>query len=116
MNSELKRNLFLTTVEATLLYSCESWTHSAKIRLHIRWLLHPEDGEGCDIPVHVEGVGNEVLYGIFPRVTGNITERKFRLAGHYVRHSGGGVTYVDRYRGNSRLQSTTELKPLMADR
>ena len=30
MNAELKRNLFRTTVEAILLYGCESWTLMTK--------------------------------------------------------------------------------------
>ena len=86
MNDNLKRRLFVTTVESVLLYGCEAWTLTVKdekaldgvytrmlrAALNVSWKDH---------------VTNIDLYGYLPRLSDTIRKRRMRLAGHCVRHS-----------------------------
>ena len=76
------------------------------------------------------------LYGNLPRSSNKIRERRLRIAGHCVRHSelevsnlvlweptqgkfnrgSQRLTYVDRLRKDTGLQTTAELKTLMKDK
>ena len=85
MSDQLKRRLFVATVESVLLYGSEAWTLTVqdekalngvytrmlRMALNISW----ED--------HVKNVD---MYGDLPRVTDKIRGRRMRQAGHCVRH------------------------------
>jgi len=78
---------------------------------------------------------NEDLYGNLPRISNKIRERRLRLAEHCVRHSelelnnlvlweptqgkfnrgSQRLTYVDRLRKDTGVQTTAKLKTLMKD-
>jgi len=135
MNDNLKRRLFVTTVESVLLYGCEAWTLTAKdekaldgvytrmlrAALNVSWVDHVRSPE---------------LYGYLPRLSDTIRQRRMRLAGHCVRHpeltasemilwepthgkkSRGRpqATYIDTLKRDTGLTSTTEIKTLMMDK
>ena len=81
----LKRRLFVTTVESVLLYGCEAWaltvkdkkaldgvyTRMLRAALNVTWEDH---------------VTNADLYGYLPRLSDIIRQKRMRLAGHCVRH------------------------------
>jgi hypothetical protein len=132
---QLRKSLFLATVEAILLYGCEAWTLSAKEETSL---------DGCytrmlRMAMNVawrDKVRNEVLYGKLPKVTDKIRERRLRLAGHCIRHSeleasdlvlweptqgkanrgSQKLTYVDMLRRDTGLESAGELRSLMQDK
>ena len=135
MHAELKKKLFVTTIEAILLYGCEPWTLTARdesrldgyytrmlrMIMNITWM---------------DKITNEDLYGNLPRISNKIRERRLKLAGHCVRLSelevsnlvlwepfqgkfnrgSQRLTYVDRLRKDTGLQTTAELKTLMKDK
>jgi len=135
MHTELKKKLFVTTVEAILLYGCETqtlfttdearldgcYTRMLRMVMNITWM---------------DRMTNEDLYGNLPRISNKIRKRRLRLAGHCVRHSelevsnlvlweptqgkfsrgSQRLTYVDRIRKDTGLQTTAELKTLMKDK
>ena len=135
MSDQLKRRLFVATVESVLLYGSEAWTLSVqdekaldgvytrmlRMALNISW----ED--------HVKNVD---LYGDLPRVTDKIRGRRMRLAGHCVRHPelvaselvlwepihgrrGRGrphSTYIDTLKRDTGLSDVSEIRSLMGDR
>ena len=135
MSDQLKRRLFVATVESVLLYGSEAWTLSVqdekaldgvytrmlRMALNISW----ED--------HVKNID---LYGDLPRVTDKIRGRRMRLAGHCVRHPelvaselvlwepihgrrGRGrphSTYIDTLKRDTGLSDVSEIRSLMGDR
>ena len=135
MGEDLKRRLFIATVESVLLYGAETWTLTAqqekaldgvytrmlRMALGVTWMDH---------------IRNVDLYGDLPRVTDKIRERRMRLAGHCVRHpeleankltlwepthgkarrGKKCTTYVDVLRRDCSADNTAELKTLMMDR
>jgi len=135
MHAELKKKLFVTTVEAILLYGCETWTLSARDESRL---------DGCYTRMlrmvmnitWMDKMTNEDLYGNLPTISNKIRERRLRLAGHCVRHSklevsnlvlweptqgkfnrgSQRLTYVYRLRNDTGLQTTAELKTLMKDK
>ena len=135
MQDDLKRRLFVATVESVLTYGCEAWALSVKdekaldgvytrmlrVALNVSWEDH---------------ITNVDLYDKLPRLSDKIRVRRMRLAGHCVRHpelsacelilwepthgqrSRGRphTTYVDTLRRDTGLSSTSELQTLMEDR
>ena len=135
MNENLKRRLFVTTVESVLLYGCEAWaltvkdekaldgvyTRMLRTALNVSWEDH---------------VRNVDLYGYLPRLSDTIRQRRMRLAGHCVRHpeltaselilwepthgkkSRGRphATFIDTLKRDSGLNNTAEIRTLMMDR
>ena len=85
LSPQLKRRVFVASVESILLYGCEAWpltvqmecnidgvyTRMLRIVLNVSWEDH---------------VKNVYLYGRLPRVTDKIRARRMGLAGHSVRH------------------------------
>ena len=85
MKPDLKKRFFISTVEAILLYGCESWsltesmekslngTYTRMLRkvLNVHWSSHTP---------------NEQLYGNLPRVADKIAVWILRLSGHCFRH------------------------------
>ena len=133
--TQLKRRLFVATVESVLLYGSEAWTLTVqqerrfdgvytrmlRMALNVSWEDH---------------MRNVDLYDTLPRVTDKIRARRMRLAGHCVRHPelaasdlilwepthgtrGRGrpaATFVDTLRRDTGLSSTNEIRALMEDR
>ena len=135
MQDDLKRRLFVATVESVLTYGCEAcalsvkdekaldgvYTRMLRVALNVSWEDH---------------ITNVDLYDKLPRLSDKIRVRRMRLAGHCVRHpelsacelilwepthgqrSRGRphTTYVDTLRRDTGLSSTSELQTLMGDR
>ena len=135
MNDNLKRRLFVTTVESVLLYGCEAWaltvkdekaldgvyTRMLRAALNVSWEDHMRNTE---------------LYGYLPRLSDTIRQRRMRLAGHCVRHPEltasemilwepthgkksrrrPHATFIDTLKTDTGLNSTAEIKTLMMDR
>ena len=135
MSDNLKRRLFVTTVESVLLYGCEAWsltvkdekaldgvyTRMLRAALNVSWEDH---------------IRNVDLYGYLPRLSDTIRQRRMRLAGHCVRHpeltacqlvlwepthgrrSRGRphATYIDTLKRDTGLSSVAEIRTLMEDR
>ena len=135
MNDDLKRRLFVTTVESVLLYGCEAWaltvqeekgldgvyTRMLRFALNVSWEDH---------------IRNTELYGFLPRLSDTIRQRRMRLAGHCVRHpeltacdlilwepthgrktrGRPHTTYIDTLKRDTGLNNTTEIRSLMEDR
>jgi len=128
MHAELKKKLFVTTVEAILLYGCETWTLSAtdesrldgcytrmlRMVMNITWMDKITNEDLCDI-------------------SNKIRERRLKLAGHCVRHSELEVSNLVLWeptqgkfnresqrltcgRKDTGLQTTAKLKTLMKDK
>jgi len=85
LSDDLKRRLFVATVESVLLYGAETWTLTAqqdkaldgvytrmlRMALNVSWREH---------------VRNADLYAGLPKVSIKVRERRMRLAGHCVHH------------------------------
>ena len=133
--NQLKRRLFVATVESVLLYGAEAWTLTAqqerkidglytrmlRMALNVSWENH---------------MSNVDLYDTLPRATDKLRARRMRLAGHCVRHpelvASGLIlwepthgtrnrgrpvaTYVDTLKRDTGLGSTDEIRTLMEDR
>ncbi|KAI8519977.1 hypothetical protein Bbelb_032340 [Branchiostoma belcheri] len=77
----LKVRLFLSTVEAVLLYGCEAWTFTTKLEKQL---------DGCytrllrtALNIHwSQHVTNRDLYADLPRLSSKIRSRRLRFAGH----------------------------------
>ena len=135
LGDDLKRRLFVATVESVLLYGAETWTLTVRqeksldgvytrmlrMALNVSWKDH---------------IRNVDLYANLPRVSAKVRERRMGLAGHCIRHpelaanplilweptQGTGrrgrkrVTYVENLRQDAGLSSTEELRTLMLER
>jgi len=81
----LKIRLLTSTVEAVLLYGCETWSLSKKLEQEL---------DGCytrmlRMALNIswrEHVTDELLYGDLPKITTKIRTRRLKLAGHCARH------------------------------
>ena len=132
LSPQLKRRVFVASVESVLLYGCETWsltvqmersldgvyTRMLRMVLNVSWEDHAK---------------NVDLYGALPRVTDKIRARRMGLAGHCVRHpelvasnlilwepkhgtrSRGrpATTYIDTLRRDTGLSNTGEIRALM---
>ena len=135
MNDNLKRRLFVATVESVLLYGCESWALTVKDEkaldgVHTRMLRTALNVSWED---HMR---NTDLYGYLPRFWDTIKQRRMGLAGHCVRHpeltarelilwepthgkkSRGRphTIFIDTLKRDTGLNSTTRIKRFMMDR
>ena len=135
LRQDLKKRLFVATVESILLYGSETWTITKSMAKRI---------DGCytrmlRMALNInwkERRTNREVYGDLPRVTTKIQERRMKLAGHVVRHddlvanklvlwepthgrrSRGRppITYVDVLRDDAEAENVNELRALMNDR
>ena len=135
MESNLKRRLFVTTVESVLLYGCEAWALTVRDEkaldgVYTRMLRAALDVSWKD---HIRNID---LYGHLPRLSDTIRQRRMRLAGHCVRHpeltaselilwepthgkkSRGRphATFIDTLKRDTGLSSANEIRTLMEDR
>ncbi len=85
LSDRLKRSLFVSTVEAVLLYGAETWTLTTKMKKSL---------DGCYTRVlrmalnisWQDHMRHSNLYAGWPKATEKICERRLKLAGHCVRH------------------------------
>ena len=135
MSDNLKRRLFVTTVESVLLYGCESWALTVKDENALDGVYTRMLPAARNVPWQ-DHITNVELYGKLPRLSDTIRQRRMRLAGHCVRHpeltacdlvlwepnhgkkSRGRprATCIDTLRRDTGLSSTTEIQSLMEDR
>ena len=135
MNDNLKRRLFVTTVESVLLYGCEAWTLTVKDEKALDGVYTKMLRAALNVSWE-DHVTNIDLYDYLPRLSDTIRQRRMRLAGHCVRHSEltasemilwepthgkktrgrPQMTYIDTLKRDSGLSSTAEIRTLMMDR
>ena len=83
LHQDLKKCLFVATVESIILYDTETWTITKSLSKRI---------DGCYTRIlrmalninWQEHRSNIEVYGDLPRVTYKIQQRRMRLAGHVV--------------------------------
>ena len=135
LNTSLKVNLFIATVECVLLYGCESWTltstqEKALNGSYTRMLRVVKNVHWSD------RIPNTELYGKLPSLSNKIASRRLQLAGHCFRHPELSThhlilwepkhghrrqgrpkqTFVDTLRRDTGTHNSTELATLMSDR
>lgn len=135
INDNLKRRLFVSTVESVLLYGAEAWsltvnqeksldgvyTRMLRMALNVTWKEH---------------ILNKDLYAGMPKVSEKIRKRRMGIAGHSVRHQEltatqlilwepsqgkrkpgrGRTTYIDVLKRDTGISVTDELRTLMLNR
>ena len=135
LSDNLKRRLFVSTVESVLLYGSEAWTLSVqhekaldgvytrmlRVALNVSWENH---------------IRNIDLYGNLPRLSDKLRQRRMRLAGHCVRHpelaacelilwepthgrrarGRPPITFIETLKRDTGLSSSSEIQTLMEDR
>ena len=133
LRDDLKRRLFIATVESVLLYGAEAWTLTAqqekaldgvytrmlRLALNVSWRDH---------------IRNVDLYAGLPKLSVKLRVKRMRLAGHCIRHAELSASKVilwepkhgSRGRGRPRivkmlkrdsgLDSIEELRTAMLDR
>ncbi|XP_078619212.1 uncharacterized protein LOC144886453 [Branchiostoma floridae x Branchiostoma japonicum] len=138
MADDLKRRLFVSTVECVLLYGSETWTLTVQDERALDGMYTRMLRRALNVSWE-DRVRNIALYGNLPRLSDKIRQRRMQLAGHYVRHpelvaselilwepvqgkrkpGRQRTTLIDtlkRDSGLDRLSSTAELRSLMKDR
>ena len=135
LKDDIKRRLFVSTIESVLLYGAETWTLTAqqervldgmytlmlRIALNVSWSDY---------------VRNVNLYGSLPKVSVKVRERRMRLTGHCVRHTElsanpltlwepkqgtarrgrSRATYISVLKKDTGLDNISELRTAMLDR
>ncbi|CAH1244595.1 Hypp7340 [Branchiostoma lanceolatum] len=84
LSRKLKVRLFLSTVEAVLLYGCEAWTITSKLEKQL---------DGCytrllrsALNIHwSQHITNKDLYAGLPKLSDKIRTRRLKFAGHCLR-------------------------------
>lgn len=135
LGDDLKRRLFVATVESVLLYGAETWTLTVQQERSLdgtftRMLRMALNATWED------RILNTDLYGTLPKVSAKIRERRMRLAGHCARHPDleasktilweptqgharrgkRRTTLIDTLKRDSGASSTEELRTLMLER
>jgi len=85
LNRTLKIRLLTSTVEAVLLYGCETWSLSKKQKQELDGCYTRMLRKALNISWR-EHVTNELLYGDLPKISTKIRTRRLKLAGHCARH------------------------------
>ena len=86
MSRELKVRTFLATVESVLLYGSETWTLTSALTKTIDGTYTRMLRMALNVDQWRDRITNTVLYGVLPRVSTKIQERRMKLAGHIQRH------------------------------
>ena len=114
-NSYASEAWTLTAVEEARLDGC--YTSMLRMMFNVTWR---------------DRVRNEVLYGDLPRITTKIRKRRFRMAGHCVRHTelaasnlvlwerasrgGQSLTFIDQLLRDTSLKTAAGIRTCMEDR
>ena len=117
LSDNIKRRLFVATVESVLLYGCESWTMTSTMERSMDGCYTRMLRMALDTSWQ-EHLTNSQLYGKMERVTTKIKVRRLRMAGHCVRHPELAVnplvlwepTHGRAARGRTRLTYTELMK------
>ena len=135
LNRRLKKRLFLSTVEAILLYGAETWTINKTMKKRLDGCYTRMLRMAFDVSWK-EKITNEELYGDLPTLSSKVAKRRLKLAGHCIRHpeeeasklilwepSRGkrnigrpAITYIDNLKEDTGLISITEIRTAMEDR
>ena len=85
LQKEIKKRLFLATVDSVLLYGAVTWTLTKALEKQLdgcyTYMLRMAFNVSCK-----EHMSNEERYGDLPPVTWKIQQRRLKLAGHCWRH------------------------------
>ena len=114
LSRNLKIKLFHATVESVLLYGCETWTITARIRkaldgCYTRML---RSALNVDWKTHMT---NEELYGGIPQITSKIKARRLTFAGHCKRAEGCIVSKLVTWRPTQGARSKGRPKKTYVD-
>ena len=135
LKKDIKKRLFLSTVESVLLYGAETWTinktmekrldgcytHMLRMAFNVSWK---------------DRMTNEELYDGLPKLSTKIATRRMKLAGHCIRHpeeeasklvlwepekgvrnvGRGAVSYIDNLMEDTGLVTPKEIRSAMMDR
>ena len=135
LRDDLKRRLFVSTVESVLLYRAETWTLTGQQEKSLDGVYTRMLRMALDVSWE-DRIRNTDLYGGLPRVSAKVRERRMGLAGHCIRHPELGAhatilweptqgtsrrgrkrtTYVDNLKKDAGVVDTRELKTLMLER
>ena len=135
MAPDIKRRLFVATVESVLLYGSEAWTLTVADEKALDGMYTRMLRMALDVSWE-EHMKNVDLYGKLPRLTDKIRQRRMRMAGHSLRHpelvaselvlweplhgsrkpGRRSTTYIDSLKRDTGLKETSEVKTLMEDR
>ena len=136
ISRKIKERLFIATVEAILLYGCESWAIDKTFEKQLNGCYTRMLRTAFNVSWK-EKLCNKQLYGNLPRVSDKVTRRRLMLAGHCVRHpdqeiAGNlvlwepkhgyrnrgrrNVNYIDTLLKDTGLATANELKASMLDR
>jgi len=85
LNRTLKIRLLISTLEAVLLYGCETWSLSKKQEQELDGCYTRMLRKALSISWR-EHVTYELLYGDLPKIPTKIRTRRLKLAGHCARH------------------------------
>ena len=135
LKDDIKRRLFVSTIESVLLYGAETWTLTAQQErtldgMYTRMLRIALNVSWSDY------VRNVNLYGSLPKVSVKVRERRMRLTGHCVRHTElsanpltlwepkqgtarrgrSRATYISVLKKDTGLDNISELRTAMLDR
>ena len=135
IKDDIKRRLFVATVESVLLYGAETWTLTAQQEkaldgVYTRMLRIALNVSWCDF------IRNVNLYGGLPKVSIKVRKRRMKIAGHCVRHpelsanpltlwepkqgtarrGRSRATYISVLKNDTGLDSVSELRTAMMDR
>ena len=85
LSPQLKRRVFVASLESVLLYGCEAWTLTAQMECNIDGVYTRMLRTVLNVTWE-DHTKNVDLFGTLPRVTNKIRARRMGLAGHCVRH------------------------------
>ena len=107
LSYELKRRLFVATVESVLTYGCKCWSLTSTLEQPLdgsyTWMLHA--AFNINWQSHIT---NDSLYDMQPRVLDKVTWRRLGLAGHCYRQgnlAGKLILWEPRHGQRSRGRS-----------
>ena len=135
LNDNLKRRLFVATVESVLLYGSETWTLTSKLEKALDGVYTRMLRVALNVCWY-DFVSNVNLYANLPRVSVKIRMRRLKLAGHCMRHPELSAnplilwepkqgnrkrgrcrdTFVNVLKKDTGLSSNQELQTVMQDR
>ena len=135
ISSAIKKKLFISTVESTLLYGSETWTVSKTLEKKLN------ECYTCMLRMCLnvswqQKLTNDQLYGDLPPVSHKVAIRRMRLAGHCARHpelvasslilwepkfgnakrGRPAVNYLNTLKNDTGLETANELLNAMQDR
>ena len=85
LNRKLKIRILQATVVAVMLYGCESWSLSKKLKKELDGSYTRMLRKALNVSWK-QKVPNTELYGDLPKISDVVRERRLRLAGHCMRH------------------------------